>query len=68
MRHGPPHGALHVLALVNNGARLSEMAIPSPQHKVQEEAVDLTLYWPETETLFPSRCFAGATASLPRAE
>jgi hypothetical protein len=43
MRHGPPHGALHVLALVNNGARLSEMAIPSPQHKVQEEAVDLTL-------------------------
>ena len=25
--------ALHVLALVNNGARLSQMAIQSPQHK-----------------------------------
>ena len=46
-----PHGALHVLALVNNGARLSEMAIPCPQHKVQEE-VDLTPYWPETENNF----------------
>jgi hypothetical protein len=41
MRHGPPHGALHVLALVNNGARLSEMAIPFPQRKVQEEGADL---------------------------
>jgi hypothetical protein len=27
MLHGPPHGALHVLALVNNGARISQMAI-----------------------------------------
>ena len=59
MLHGPPHGALHVLALVNNGARLSEMAIPSPQHKSQEEAVDLTLYWPETETLFPRGALLG---------
>ena len=33
MLHGPPHGALHVLALVNNGARISQMAIQSPQHK-----------------------------------
>jgi hypothetical protein len=33
MLHGPPHGALHVLALVNNGARISQMAIRSPQHK-----------------------------------
>ena len=33
MLHGPPHGALHVLALVNNGARISQMAIRSPKHK-----------------------------------
>jgi hypothetical protein len=33
MLHGPPHGALHVLALVNNGACPSQMAIRSPQHK-----------------------------------
>src|SRR5262245_8757188 len=31
--NGPPHSALHVLALVNNGARISQMAIRSPQHK-----------------------------------
>src|SRR4029077_9668094 len=33
MLRGPPHGALHVLALVNNGARISQMAIRSPKHK-----------------------------------
>jgi hypothetical protein len=33
MLHGLPHGALHVLAFVNNGARISQMAIQSPQHK-----------------------------------
>src|SRR6185369_9051986 len=33
MLNGPPHGALHVLALVNNGARISQMAIRSPKHK-----------------------------------
>jgi len=39
MLHGPPHGALHVLhvlALVNNGARISQMAIRSPSIKVKE--------------------------------
>jgi hypothetical protein len=41
MRHGPPHCALHVLALVNNGALLSEMANPLPQRMVQQEGVDL---------------------------
>ena len=24
MLHGPPHGALHVLALVNNGASITD--------------------------------------------
>jgi hypothetical protein len=33
MLHGPPHGALHVLALVNNGAHISQMATRLPQHK-----------------------------------
>ena len=64
MRHGPPHGVLHVLALVNNGARLSEMAIPSPQHKVQEEAVDLA----GDRNSIPVAVLCWATASLPRAE
>ena len=33
MLRGPPHGTLHVLALVNNGAPISQMAIRSPKHK-----------------------------------
>lgn len=33
MLHGPAPRALHISALVNNGARSSQMAIQSPQHK-----------------------------------
>ena len=59
MLHGPPHGALHVLALVNNGARISQMAIPSSHHKRPRSRRNLqsSLYWPPTETPFWSPVF-----------
>lgn len=47
MLHGPPHGALHVLASVNNGAPLTDGNSVTPAQvtliKVKEESVDLTI-------------------------
>jgi hypothetical protein len=47
MLDGPPHGALHVLALVNNGAPLTDGNSVTPAQvtsiKVKEESLDLTI-------------------------
>jgi hypothetical protein len=45
MLHGPPHGALHLLALVNNGACLTDgnSVTPAQVTSIKEKSIDLTV-------------------------
>jgi hypothetical protein len=64
MLHGPPHGALHVLALVNNGARTQQNGnsiTPAQVTSIKGKSVGLTVLAGDRSFILVG--FAGATNS-----